>query len=143
MFQKPDCCDTVRESGAFMRRREFLALIGGAVAAWPLAARAQQGERRVGVLMGYPENDAAAQAQVSALRQELRKLGWEEDRNIRVDVRFPAADADKVRAVLMELMSLRPDVLVTNSNLVTAGFHGGSATLTHTFSSLRCPPGAS
>src|SRR5262245_7656533 len=142
MFQKPDCCDTVRESGAFMRRREFLALIGGAVAAWPLAARAQQGERRVGVLMGYPENDAAAQAQVSALRQELRKLGWEEDRNIRVDVRFPAADADKVRAVLMELMSLRPDVLVTNSNLVTAVVHAEVRTIPVIFTSVGDPVGS-
>jgi putative ABC transport system substrate-binding protein len=104
-----------------IRRREFIALLGGA-AAWPLAARAQQAERmrRVGVLMGYAEADPAAQAQVMALRQELRKLGWEEGRNIRVDVRFPGADTDKVRAVLTELMSLTPDVLVTNTNLVTA-----------------------
>jgi putative tryptophan/tyrosine transport system substrate-binding protein len=57
-----------------VKRREFITLIGGAAATWPIAARAQQGERRVGVLMGYPESDAAAQAQVSALRQELRKL---------------------------------------------------------------------
>src|SRR5215470_14251486 len=103
-----------------VRRRQFITLLGGAAAAWPVTARAQQGERRVGVLMGYPESDAAAQAQVSALRQELRKLGWEEARNIRIDVRFPAADADKVRAVLVELMSLSPDVLVSNTNLVTA-----------------------
>jgi putative ABC transport system substrate-binding protein len=90
-----------------MKRREFMSLLGGAVTAWPLAARAQQGERvrRVGVLMGYAESDPAAQAQVAALRQELRKLGWEEGRNIRVDVRFPAADAGRVRAVLMELIS--------------------------------------
>jgi ABC-type uncharacterized transport system substrate-binding protein len=105
-----------------MRRREFITLVGGAAATWPLAARAQQAERmrRVGVLMGYAESDPAAQTQVAALRQELRKLGWEEGRNIRVDVRFPGADADKVRAVLIELMSLTPDVLVTNTNLVTA-----------------------
>ena len=105
-----------------MKRREFMSLLGGAVTAWPLAARAQQGERvrRVGVLMGYAESDPAAQAQVAALRQELRKLGWEEGRNIRVDVRFPAADAGRARAVLMELISLTPDVLVTNTNLVTA-----------------------
>jgi putative ABC transport system substrate-binding protein len=70
--------------------------------------------------MGYAESDAAAQTQVAALRQELRKLGWEEGRNIRLDVRFPAADAGKVRAILMELMSLTPDVLVSNTNLVTA-----------------------
>ena len=105
-----------------MRRREFIALLGGAAAAWPLAAHAQPagGMRRIGVLMGYAESDAAAQAQVAALRQELRKLGWEEGRNIHIDVRFPAADAGRVRAILMELMSLTPDVLVSNTNLVTA-----------------------
>jgi ABC-type uncharacterized transport system substrate-binding protein len=104
-----------------MRRREFITLLGAA-AAWPLAAYAQQGERvrRVGVLMGYAESDAAAQAQVATLRQEMRKLGWEEGRNIRIDVRFPAADAGRARAMLMELMSLTPDVLVSNTNLVTA-----------------------
>jgi putative tryptophan/tyrosine transport system substrate-binding protein len=66
-----------------VRRRAFITLLGGAAAAWPLAARAQQPERmrRIGVLMGYAESDAAAQAQVAALRQELRKLGWEEGRN--------------------------------------------------------------
>ena len=105
-----------------MRRREFIAIVGCVGVAWPLAARAQQPERmrRIGVLMGYAETDAAAQAQVAALRQELRKLGWEEGRNIRIDVRFPAADAGRVRAILMELMSLAPDVLVSNTNLVTA-----------------------
>jgi putative ABC transport system substrate-binding protein len=61
------------------------------VATWPVAARAQQPERmrRVGVLMGYAETDPSAQAQVEALRQELQKLGWEEGRNILIDVRFP------------------------------------------------------
>jgi putative tryptophan/tyrosine transport system substrate-binding protein len=105
-----------------IRRRQFIALLGGAVAAWPLAARAQQPERmrRIGVLMGYAESDAAAQAQVAAMRQELRKLGWDEGRNIHIDVRFPAADVAKARAVVMELMSLTPDVLVSNTNLVTA-----------------------
>jgi hypothetical protein len=105
-----------------MRRREFIAFVGSTAAAWPLAARAQQPERmrRVGVLMGYAETDPSAQAQVEALRQELQKLGWEEGRNILIDVRFPAADADRVRAILTELMSLTPDLLVTNTNLVTA-----------------------
>jgi putative ABC transport system substrate-binding protein len=79
-----------------VKRREFITLFGGAVG-WPLAARAQQGERvrRVGLLMGYAEADPAAQAQVAALRQELQKLGWEEGRNIRVDVRFPGSDAGR------------------------------------------------
>jgi putative ABC transport system substrate-binding protein len=104
-----------------MIRREFITLLGGA-AAWPLVARAQQGERmrRIGVLMGYAESDAAAQAQVAAMRQELRKLGWDEGRNIHIDVRFPAADVAKARAVVMELISLTPDLLVSNTNLVTA-----------------------
>jgi len=102
-------------------RREFISLLGGAAAGWPLAARAQQPERmrRIGVLMGYAESDAAAR-QVAAMRQELRKLGWDEGRNIHIDVRFPAADVAKARAVVMELMSLTPDVLVSNTNLVTA-----------------------
>ncbi|MFY9787932.1 MAG: ABC transporter substrate-binding protein, partial [Pseudolabrys sp.] len=72
-----------------MRRREFIKVVSGA-AAWPIAAHAQQGEgtRRIGVLMGYAETDPAAQAQVAALRQELQKLGWDEGRNLRIDVRF-------------------------------------------------------
>jgi putative tryptophan/tyrosine transport system substrate-binding protein len=104
-----------------LKRREFITLLGSVATAWPLTAHAQQPERirRVGVLMGYADGDPATETQVAALRQELRKLGWEEGRNIRVDVRFPGADTDKVRAVLRELMSLTPDVLVTNTNLVT------------------------
>jgi len=104
-----------------MRRREFVTLIGGAAVAWPLAAQAQQERmRRVGVLMGYAETDLAAQAQVAAFRQELQKLGWDEGRNIHIDVRFPAANPDRVRANLRELTSLAPDVLVSNTDLVTA-----------------------
>jgi putative tryptophan/tyrosine transport system substrate-binding protein len=73
-----------------------------------------------GVLMGYAETNPTAQAQVAALRQKLQMLGWEEGRNIRVDVRFPGTDGGRVRAMLMELMSLTPDVLVSNINFVTA-----------------------
>jgi len=106
-----------------VKRRQFITLLGGAAtAAWPLAARAQPGERvrRVGVLMGYPESDPAAQAQVAAFQQELHRLGWEEGHNVQINVRFPAADVERVRAILVELMNLRPDVLVSNTNLVTA-----------------------
>jgi ABC-type uncharacterized transport system substrate-binding protein len=105
-----------------MRRREFITLLGGAAVTWPLATRAQQLGRvpRIGVLMGYAETDPSAQAQVEALRQELQKLGWEEERNILIDVAFPAADAGRVRATLADLMRLAPDLLVTNTNLVTA-----------------------
>jgi putative ABC transport system substrate-binding protein len=105
-----------------LRRREFITLLGGVATTWPLTARTQQAERmqRVGVLMGYAETDMAAQALVAALRQELQKLGWEEGRNIRVDVRFPGSESGRIRAALIELMSLKPDVLVSNTNLVTA-----------------------
>src|SRR3974377_369711 len=98
---------SLRTKAQPMRRREFIMLLGGATATGPLAARAQQGEhmRRIGVLMGYAETDPAAQAQVAALRQELQKLGWDEGRNLRIDVRFPGTDAARIRAILMELMS--------------------------------------
>jgi putative tryptophan/tyrosine transport system substrate-binding protein len=127
-----------------MRRREFITVLSGVAASWPRAARAQQPEqmRRVGVLMGYPEIDPVAQAQVAALRQELQKLGWEEGRNIRIDVRFPAADADRVRAILMELMGLRPDVLVSNSNWVTAVVHAEVRTIPIIFTFVGDPVGS-
>jgi putative ABC transport system substrate-binding protein len=126
-----------------MKRREFIASVG-AIAAWPFTARAQQSERvrRIGVLMGYAETDPSAQAQVEALRQGLDRLGWEEGRNILIDVRFPAADAGRVRAILTELMSLAPDVLVTNTNLVTAVVQAEVRTIPIVFISVGDPVGA-
>jgi putative ABC transport system substrate-binding protein len=126
-----------------MRRREFIKVISGA-AAWPITAHAQQGERtrRIGVMMGYAETDPAAQAQVAALRQGLQKLGWEEARNIRIDVRFPGGDAGAVRTILMELMSLTPDVLVTNTNLVTAVVQAEVLNIPIVFISVGDPVGS-
>ena len=125
-----------------MRRREFIAGLAGATL--PLAARAQQPERmrRIGVLMGYADTDTAAQAQVVALRQELQKLGWEEGRNIRIDVRFPGSDAGRVRTTLMELMSLTPDVLVSNTNLVTAAVQAEVRTIPVIFLTVADPVGS-
>jgi ABC transporter substrate binding protein len=79
-----------------VRRREFIAVVGGAAAAWPLAARAQQPERvrRIGVLMAHPEADVEFESYVAAFRDELQKLGWAEGRNIRVDTRWGALDDD-------------------------------------------------
>src|SRR5262249_3596558 len=126
-----------------MRRRNFITLLGGTVA-WPLGVRAQQSDRmrRIRVLMGDAETDPSAQAQVEALRQELQKLGWEEGRNILIDVRFPAADAGRIRAVLTELMSLAPDVLVTNTNLVTKVVQAEVHTIPIVFISVGDPVGA-
>ncbi|MGA8751346.1 MAG: ABC transporter substrate-binding protein [Pseudolabrys sp.] len=127
-----------------MQRREFVTLLGGVAAAWPIAARAQQAERirHIGVMMGYAGTDPAAQAQVAALRQGLQKLGWEEGRNIRIDVRFPGGDAGVVRAILMELMSLTPDVLVTNTNSVTAVAQAEVRTIPIVFISVGDPVGS-
>jgi putative tryptophan/tyrosine transport system substrate-binding protein len=96
-----------------MRRREFITLLGGA-AAWPLAVRAQQrsGMRRVGVFMAWAESDAEMQARVAAFRQELRKLGWSEGENLRIDERWPADDMDRVRVHATELINLKPDAIL-------------------------------
>ena len=77
-----------------MKRREFITLLGGAAAVWPLAARAQQGDRvkRIGVLMAYAEGDLEGEGFVAAFREGLQQLGWAEGRNIRIDLRWAAAD---------------------------------------------------
>jgi ABC-type uncharacterized transport system substrate-binding protein len=95
-----------------LKRRNFIALLGGAVA-WPLAARAQQGERvrRIGVLMGVAD-DREGQARVTALKQGLQELGWADGRNIQIETRFGGADAARIRAHAAELVALAPDVIV-------------------------------
>jgi putative tryptophan/tyrosine transport system substrate-binding protein len=104
-----------------MRRREFITLIGGAAAAWPLAARGQQSDqvRRVGLLMGYPEGDRQARANVAAFREGLRSLGWIEGRNIQLEFRWAGGDTDKARAFAKELVGIKPDVIVPSTNQVT------------------------
>jgi putative ABC transport system substrate-binding protein len=100
-----------------MRRREFTTLLGGAIA-WPLVARAQQGERvrRIAVLMGFP-NDAQGQARITVIRQELSKLGWAEGRNAHIDIRWAAGDPGLTQTYAAELVRLEPDVIIANSSL--------------------------
>jgi putative ABC transport system substrate-binding protein len=88
-----------------IRRRELLAALGGAAIAWPLAARAQQPERmrRIGVIMSLAANDPEDQGRVAALRQGLQEVGWTDGRNVRIDIRWPAGDADRVRKYAAEL----------------------------------------
>src|SRR6516225_9000268 len=104
-----------------IRRREFIVTLGGA-ATWPIAARAQQPERmrRVGVLMGYAENDSEAQAWVAAFREGLQTLGWMEGRNIRIDTRWAASDAEKMQRFATELVALQPDLILSHTTLTTA-----------------------
>jgi putative ABC transport system substrate-binding protein len=104
-----------------MRRRDFITLLGGAAVAWPLAARAQQGEkvRRIGVLVGGAEDNSNTRANLAALGDGLAKLGWIEGRNLRIDLRFTLSDPTRMRAYAVELVSLAPDVIVTSSRPAT------------------------
>jgi len=96
-----------------MKRRQFITLVGGA-AAWPLAARAQQPDRlrRIGVLSGFAEGDPQAQRNLAAFTKALQELGWADGRNIRVDYRSAAGNADRMRTFAKELVSLQPDLIV-------------------------------
>jgi putative tryptophan/tyrosine transport system substrate-binding protein len=103
-----------------MRRRDFIMLLG-ATAAWPLAGRAQQSERmrRIGVLMGYAENDREGQAFVAALREGLRKLGWIDARNVQIDFRWASSDLEAMLRFAKELISLQPDIILSNNTPTT------------------------
>ena len=100
-----------------MRRRQFIALIGGA-ATWPLAARAQQSDRirRIGVLMPLAADDLEAQARITAFVQGLQQLGWTDGRNVRIDTRWTAGNADDTRKYAAELVALAPDVILATGS---------------------------
>jgi ABC-type uncharacterized transport system substrate-binding protein len=119
-------------------------VFGGAAVAWPLRVLAQQPERmrRVGVVMGYAENDPNGQLQVAGFRQQLRKLGWVEGSNIRIDFRFAADDPERIRALAKELLGLGPDVMVSNSNVVTTILHSEVRTIPLVFVSVSDPIGS-
>jgi putative ABC transport system substrate-binding protein len=104
-----------------MRRRAFITLLGGA-AAYPHAARAQQPERipRIGVLMALAESDPEAQAWVTAFREGLQKLGWAEGRNIRIDTRWAALEAEAMQRYATELVALQPDLILSQNTPTTA-----------------------
>jgi ABC-type uncharacterized transport system substrate-binding protein len=126
-----------------MNRREFVTLLGG-VAAWPFEARAQQPERmpRVGLLMGYPEGDAEGQNSVAAFQRGLQELGWTEGRNFRIDIRWAGADPDKARTFAKELVGMTPDVIVPNSNQVTAILQQETCTIPIVFVFVGDPVGS-
>ena len=126
-----------------MKRREFIMLLGGA-ATWPLAARAQQPAqiRRVGMLIGYAENDPETQARLSAFRQALEQLGWKEGRSVRIDYRFAPARPDQAQLFAKELVSLHPDVLLGNSTPATAALLRETRTIPIVFVGVSDPVGS-
>src|SRR5499433_3960635 len=111
-----------------MKRREFITLLGGAAAVWPLAARAQQGERmrRIGVLMNLTADDPEASARVTALAQGLQQLGWTVGRNLQIDYRWGAGDADRSRRYAAELVALAPDVILAVGSAAVAALQQGA-----------------
>jgi len=113
-----------------MKRRSFITLLGGA-AAWPLAARAQQGDRvrRIGVLMPYDENEPVTKGIVSAFTQAFVGLGWTLGRNLRMDLRWAGDDINRVRALAQELVGLQPDIIVTIAYLPTAAVQRETRTI--------------
>jgi putative ABC transport system substrate-binding protein len=126
-----------------MRRREFMTLLGGAAATWPLGARAQ-GERvrRIGVLMAYAESDPEAQARIAAFRQGLRELGWTEGHNLRMELGWGTGDPDLARAFATELISLAPDVIVAHGTPALTALHQATRTIPVVFVSVIDPVGA-
>jgi putative tryptophan/tyrosine transport system substrate-binding protein len=125
-----------------IKRREFIARLGSA-AAWPVVARAQQAERvrRVGVLITFDENDPQAKAYLSEFSQGLAELGWTEGRNVRIDVRWGAKSADRIRMFAKELVDLKPDVILSHSTAVTAALQLETPTIPIVFVMVADPVG--
>jgi ABC-type uncharacterized transport system substrate-binding protein len=127
-----------------VRRRDFITLVGGAAAAWPLAAHAQQPERmrRIGVLMPPAADDPAAQARVAAFRQGLQQLGWTDGRNVRIDARWAAGDAAAMRKYASELVALAPDVILSEASASLGPLLLATRTVPIVFTIVPDPVGA-
>ena len=127
-----------------MRRREVIALLGGSIVAQPFTAGAQQGERvrRIGVLMGFAESDPTAQSWVAAFRDALAKLGWAEGSNLRIEMRWSAADPDSIRALAKELVEVRPDAIFDQTTPVTGALARETQTIPIVFVYVADPIGS-
>src|SRR5262249_50048499 len=127
-----------------MKRREFITLLGGAAASWPLAARAQRGSgmRRIGVLMSASENDPEYQAFLAAFREGLQKLGWAEGRNIQLDYRWVGLDTEATRRFAKELVVLAPDLILSSSTFTTAALQQQTRTIPIIFANIVDPVGS-
>jgi ABC-type uncharacterized transport system substrate-binding protein len=127
-----------------LARREFITLLGGAAAAWPLAARAQQDERmrRVGVLMPTAADDTEGQARIAAFLQGLQQWGWTVGGNMRVDIRWTAGDAERIRKAVTEIVALAPDVIFTNTTAIVGPLLQATRTVPIVFAVVADPVGA-
>jgi putative tryptophan/tyrosine transport system substrate-binding protein len=123
-----------------IKRREFIAGLGGA-AAWPVGAWAQQPDRlrRIGVLMTFDENDPAGKANLSGFTQGLAELGWTEGRNVRMDVRWTAGNADRMRTFAKELVGLGPDAILGSTTAVMAALQRETRTIPIVFAGAGDP----
>jgi putative ABC transport system substrate-binding protein len=123
-----------------IRRREFVAGLGGA-AAWPLAARAQQGDRvrRIGVLMPFDENDPEVKLRYSAFTQALAELGWTEGRNTQMDLRWGGADINRIRALAQELVGSQPVIILTSDTPATVAVQRETRTIPIVFVNVSDP----
>ena len=123
-----------------IRRREFITLLGGAAAAWPLAARAQQGGRmrRIGVHLPGDENDPVYKPRLSAFIQALAGLGWT-DRNVRIDLRWYGDDNNRIRALAQELVGLQPDIILATTTPATVALQRETRTIPIDFASVSDP----
>jgi putative ABC transport system substrate-binding protein len=127
-----------------MRRRELITLLGGAAAAWPLAALAQQGERirRIGVLHSLASDDPEGQARLTAFVQGLQELGWTDGRNVRIDYRWAAGDAERARRYAAELVALAPDVILAHGGSIVPSLLQATRTVPIVFTQTPDPVGA-
>jgi putative tryptophan/tyrosine transport system substrate-binding protein len=127
-----------------VRRREFITLLGGAAAAWPLAARAQRAARmrRIGVLMAFADNDPDAQANITAFQHALQKLGWTDSGNVHIDYRWGAGDPERIRAYAVELVGLKPDVILAVTALVLQPLRQETRSIPIVFTQIGDPVGS-
>jgi putative ABC transport system substrate-binding protein len=123
-----------------MRRRDFIAGLGSA-AAWPVVARAQQNGRvrRIGVLMSFDENDPVWKPRLSAFTQALADLGWTDGRKLRIDLRWAGRDANRMRALARELVSLQPEIILTNTTPATVALQRETRTIPIVFTTVADP----
>jgi putative ABC transport system substrate-binding protein len=127
-----------------VKRRDFITLLGGAAAAWPLCARAQQGKRmrRVGVLMPYAPNDPQAQTRNAAFLQGLQQLGWTVGSNLQIDYRWSGGNEDDTRKYAAELVALAPDVIFTAGSAAVGPLRRATRTVPIVFAATPDPVGA-